>query len=216
MSHVLPTTRPHHRPTAHARTRGAIRAAVALVATLTVLLLGSTAASAHDRLDSTTPKDGATVATAPTEVVLTFSDDVVAVGTEIVVNGPDGDVQQGRPRIDGTTVSQSLAPGSAPGKYTVTWRATSKDGHPVSGTFGFTATSAGASVPSRTTATSDPVATPSASSDAAAATSSTSTGESDQGGTSWALWLVLAVLVLAGAGAAAVRVRRGHADRGQG
>jgi methionine-rich copper-binding protein CopC len=192
-----------------------VRAITVLVATLALLLLGGTAASAHDRLVSTTPGDGSTVATAPTTVELTFSDDVVAVGTEIVVSGPDGEVQQGRPRIDGTAVTQSLAPGSPAGAYTVTWRATSKDGHPVSGTFAFTAASAGHAAPSPTAATSDPAAASSATSGAASATSSTSTGESGQGGTSWALWLILAALVLAGA-VAAVRVRRGHAGRGQG
>jgi methionine-rich copper-binding protein CopC len=197
---------------------------VALLATLALLVLGSSAAAAHDRLVSTSPDDGATVATTPAQVSLTFSDDVVPVGTKIVVSGPDGDVQQGRPRVDGATVTQSLAPGSSGGSYTVTWRATSKDGHPVSGTFRFTASAAGATVPSRTAVTSDPPTstTPSA---AASATSSTadpaaapssSTGEADQTGTSWGLWLVLAVLVLAGAGAAAVRLRRGHAHRGQG
>ena len=51
-------------------------------------------------------------------------------------------------------VRQSLAAGPA-GAYTVVWRVTSADGHPVSGTFGFTADQASAS----TTATSAPTAT---------------------------------------------------------
>ena len=226
MSPALLSLRLTDRPAAQRPSqRATLRGPLALLATLALLLLGSTAASAHDRLVSTSPDDGSTVATAPTMVSLTFSDDVVAVGTKIVVSGPDGDVQQGPPRIDGPTVTQPLAAGSAAGAYTVTWRATSKDGHPVSGTFRFTATAAGAGVPSSSAATTDPAtstpsttaassSSPSASSEAA--TPSPATGGSDQGGTSWAVWLVLALLVLAGAGAAAVRVRRGHAGRSQG
>lgn len=195
-----------------------VRAAVALLVSVLLLVLGATTASAHDRLVSTSPDDGGTVATAPSEIVLTFSDDVVPVGTEIAVQGPDGDAQQGRPRIEGNTVTQALAPGSPKGTYTVTWRATSKDGHPVSGVFRFTAAAAGEPVPSGSTAGNTPTATSATSAPnattavgSAATPSATSTGESPQTGTSWALWVVLAVLVLAAAGAVAARARRGHA-----
>lgn len=205
----------------------ASRAALAALAAVAILLLGSSAASAHDRLVSSSPADGATLATTPTKVVLTFSDEVVPVGTQLVVSGPDGEVQQGRPRVDGATVTQAIAPGSPAGRYTVTWRVTSKDGHPVSGTLAFTAQAAGTPVPSRTTsapAPSSATTSTGASSatragtatDGAAPTSGTSTGGSDQTGTSWVLWLALAVVVLAGAGATAIRLRRGHADRGHG
>jgi hypothetical protein len=39
-------------------------------------------------------------------------------------------------------VSEHLQPGSPAGQYTVAWRVTSADGHPVSGRFSFTALSA--------------------------------------------------------------------------
>lgn len=214
MSHARTALHSIDRPTARRpRPWTVVRATMALLATVGLLLLGSTAAVAHDTLESTTPEDGSTVATAPTQVVLAFSDDVVAVGTKIVISGPDGEVQQGRPRVDGTKVTQSMAPASAAGKYTVTWRATSKDGHPVSGTFTFTAKAAGASVPSRTAPTSTPVVSSPA---AVTAGAGSTTGESGQGGTSWALWLAVGVVVLAGAAAVAVRSRRGHAGRRRG
>lgn len=207
-----------------ARTVLSVRTVLVLLGALGLLLLGTGSASAHDQLVSTSPKDGGTVATTPTKVVLTFSDKVISVGTELVVTGPDGPVQQGRPSLDGHTVTQPLVPGSPAGRYTVTWRATSKDGHPVSGTFTFTSSAAGQTSPSGTTSPTDPSATSTttqtapatspASGTAAAATSATSTGDPQESGTSWALWLVLGVLVLAGAGAATVRIRRGHGDRG--
>ena len=37
------------------------------------------------------------------------------------------------------TVAQSIGPDAPAGTYTVQWRVTSADGHPISGTFGFTA-----------------------------------------------------------------------------
>jgi hypothetical protein len=40
------------------------------------------------------------------------------------------------------TVTQSLEPGAPAGTYTVLWRVTSVDGHPVSGRFTFTAIAA--------------------------------------------------------------------------
>ena len=126
-------------------------------------------ASAHDVLRSTNPKDGTHVERPPAEVVLTFDEPALAVGTEVLVTGPSGSVSTGPPRLVDNEVRQSLAAGPA-GAYTVVWRVTSADGHPVSGTFGFTADQASAS----TTATSAPTATATAT--ATTATPATATG----------------------------------------
>jgi methionine-rich copper-binding protein CopC len=99
---------------------------------------------AHDVLRSSSPGDGTHVERPPAEVVLTFDEPALAVGTEILVTGPSGSVATGPPRLVDTEVRQSLAGGPA-GAYTVVWRVTSADGHPVSGTFGFTADQASAS-----------------------------------------------------------------------
>ena len=128
---------------------------------LTTLLGGLTLvsvagpASAHDVLRSTSPRDGTHVERPPAEVVLTFDEPALAVGTEVLVTGPSGSVATGPPRLVDNEVRQSLAGGPA-GAYTVVWRVTSADGHPVSGTFGFTADQASAS----TTTTNAPTATP--------------------------------------------------------
>ena len=48
----------------------------------------------------------------------------------------------GRTHVTDNRVTQAVQPGAPAGRYTVTWRVTSIDGHPVSGSFGFTATAA--------------------------------------------------------------------------
>jgi hypothetical protein len=103
-------------------------------------LVGAPMASAHDVLESTSPANGATVERLPRTVTLTFSDDVLPVGTQILVKGPSGNVAQGSPTIEGPVVHQQLTPQAPAGDYVVTYRATSSDGHPISGTFSFHAT----------------------------------------------------------------------------
>lgn len=189
---------------------------VALTGVLGVAAAGP--AAAHDELVSTDPADGATVATAPDQVTLTFTDKAIALGTEVKVTAPDGSVvSAGDPQLGPTTVVQPLAPARPAGTYTVVWRVTSADGHPVSGTFHFAATSAvGVAAP---TASAVPSEVPSATPGGAAAVPSTAgpsptpTASADPvpsastGRPSY--WLVVgAVLVLAAAAAALGRRRR--------
>ncbi|MDN5790280.1 MAG: copper resistance protein CopC [Micrococcales bacterium] len=105
-----------------------------------LVLLTPGAALAHDVLEKTTPANGTTVAQLPQEVILTFSDTPIEVGTQIIVTSPSGNVANGAPTIDGPQVVQQLLPQAPAGDYTVTYRVTSQDGHPISGTFGFHAT----------------------------------------------------------------------------
>ena len=116
---------------------------------LTVLALlatagvgGADAASAHDTLVATSPAASSTVPTVPGSVTLTFDQPALGLGTQLVVTGPGGPVQTGAARAVDNTVTQSVQPGAPAGRYTVLWRVTSVDGHPVSGQFTFTATAA--------------------------------------------------------------------------
>lgn len=116
--------------------------AAALVA-LGLLVLGAGPAAAHNTLRSTDPADGSTVTTAPAQVTLTFDQAALEIGTTIVVTGPDGSpVSEGAAQLVDTSVVQPLAATLPAGAYTVDWRVTSADGHPLSGTFTFTATEA--------------------------------------------------------------------------
>jgi methionine-rich copper-binding protein CopC len=115
-----------------------------LVLGVAAVLAGGTAtvASAHDALVGTSPADGSTVGAVPGQVTLTFDQPALALGSTVLVAGPGGPVMSGRTRVTDKRVTQAVQPGAPAGRYTVTWRVTSIDGHPVSGSFGFTATAA--------------------------------------------------------------------------
>jgi copper resistance protein C len=162
----------------------------------------------HSRLDSSSPKDGATVETA-TEVVLTFNEDVNPDFVAVKVTGPDGGETDGKPTADGTAVTQPLDADLPAGTHTVTYRVVSKDGHPVSGTVGFTTTADPASAsPSPTpSATGSATAAPSPTASAVASPEPTVTSdpvsdESGSGPTAWLVVGVVALLAVLGLGAA--------------
>jgi methionine-rich copper-binding protein CopC len=130
------------------------RAIVVLATVAAAMLIGAGAAQAHNALVSTDPADGSTVAVAPARVTLTFNEPARSLGTEIVVTAPDGStVSVGDAVLAGSTVSQDVTGVLSAGAYTVTWRVTSADGHPLEGALSFTATDA-------TTIGGDPAAAP--------------------------------------------------------
>ncbi|MGI3786226.1 MAG: copper resistance CopC family protein [Janthinobacterium lividum] len=139
-----------------------LRTAAAAIGAGLVLALVAAPAYAHDELRSSSPADGATVATPPSQVVLTFEEPPVSLGAQVVVTGPDGPVSSGAPRLDGDDVIADVQPQTPAGRYTVQWRVTSDDGHPVSGTFAFTAQAAatGTSPSAPTSSVATPAATP--------------------------------------------------------
>ncbi|WP_426565769.1 copper resistance CopC family protein [Angustibacter sp. McL0619] len=181
---------------AHSRRR-----VLALAAATAVTLGPASAASAHDQLASTVPAAGSQVS-APTSVTLTFGEDVLAAGNgnRIVVTGPDGPVP-GALSVRGAVVATTFAQPLPPARYLVAWRVASDDGHPVSGTFRFTAL-AGA------TAVSSPsVSTPGASTPVASA-GSTHSHDDEAGGPGRVLLLVLFVGAALSAGTIVLARRR--------
>ena len=172
------------------------RCAVAvLVSGLLLGVLGAGPAAAHNRIRSSDPADGSTLARPPDAVVLSFDQPAVALGTRILVTGPDGPVTQGPPQLVDATVRQELVTGSPAGRYTVEWRVTSVDGHPISGRLGFVSEAAGDGTP-------------------APAPPRPPTGPAATASPAWG-WGVLALALLAGAAVlAALRRRRGWASEG--
>ncbi|WP_377270248.1 FixH family protein [Peterkaempfera sp. SMS 1(5)a] len=112
-----------------------------LSAALALLLGGAGTASAHAALVSTDPAPDSVVATAPSQVVLTFSEGVTLSDNSVQVFDPGGkQADLGSPaHADGkdATAAVQLRDGLAQGTYTVSWRAVSEDSHPVSGAFTF-------------------------------------------------------------------------------
>lgn len=115
----------------------------ALVAGLLLAVLGTGPAAAHNRFVSSDPTDGATLARSPGAVVLTFDEPALALGTQVVVTGPDGAAAAGPVQLVDSTVRQPLVAGAPAGAYTVEWRVASDDGHPITGRLSFIAEAAG-------------------------------------------------------------------------
>ncbi|TRW43062.1 copper resistance CopC family protein [Georgenia yuyongxinii] len=106
-----------------------------------LLVLPTVPAAAHDELVSTTPADRATVDVPPGELQLVFSQPVLGVGTQVVVEDPDGNlIAAGEPQVAGGQVVVPLPDALPAGQYRVRWRVTSGDGHPVTGELRFIAT----------------------------------------------------------------------------
>ena len=157
------------------------------------LVIGASPASAHNVLKSSNPADGKKVARTPSSVVLTFDEPAIALGTKLVITGPEGPAQIGKPRLVDNTVTQDLQPGAPAGAYTVDWRVTSADGHPISGSFTFTAEAAAAGVASTV-----PSLAPQPSTAPAAQTARGSFG----------LWLVAGAVIVLASGLVAIGRRR--------
>lgn len=116
------------------------RAVVLALSSVLLALLAVQPARAHDVLQETSPQDGAQLTEAPEELVLTYSGQISDLGTQVQVTGPQGPATDGEPEVQGREVVQPLADELPAGDYEVAWRVTSSDGHPISGTLGFTVT----------------------------------------------------------------------------
>ena len=102
-----------------------------------LLLVASATAQAHAHLQQSTPADGSTIATAPTKLVLRFSEAAQLTALSITKEG--GPKQQLAPLPDrAQTTIEIVLPVLTPGRYAVSWRAVSGDGHVVPGTIHFT------------------------------------------------------------------------------
>ena len=105
-----------------------------LLVALALLLGPAGSASAHAVLVSSSPVADAVLPSAPTEVVLTFSEGVRQVPGKIRVLGPDGArVDRGEPTFNGPVVTIPLDPSGPRGTYLVSYRVISADSHPVAG-----------------------------------------------------------------------------------
>ncbi|MEU7961064.1 copper resistance CopC/CopD family protein [Micromonospora humida] len=112
-------------------------AAAGLLVTLVALLLAPAGpASAHAVLSSSSPVASSVVPSAPSEVVLTFSESVRKVPDKVRVIAPDGSrADRGEPRFEGSVVTIGVDPAGPQGTYLVSYRVISADSHPVSGAF---------------------------------------------------------------------------------
>lgn len=157
---------------------GFTSALLVLLGSAVTLVVAAGPAAAHDVLVSTSPANGSTIAQTPSQIVLTFTDPALSIGTQMVVTGPAGPVSVSPPRLVDNTVVQDLPGPSPAGHYTVLWRVTSADGHPVTGEVSFTSRAASAAK-THVTTTTTPV-----------------TGPVTASGSGLPAWAILAVLIV--------------------
>jgi copper resistance protein C len=186
-----------------------------LLAAVTVVLTAVPAA-AHAELIASTPAEGASVPTAPTQVRLTFSEPVTLAPNVLEITGPaNARWTVGTPAVAGADVTVPVRASGPAGAYTMVYRVVSADGDAVSGSVRFTMTAA---VPARTAtstaaATASPPAPESAESTAAApATADTEnpaeSAAGDGSGPSAWVWILAAAALVAAGVVIALRVSR--------
>lgn len=108
-----------------------------------LLLTGMVAATlacpafAHTHLKSAVPAEGSTVASAPTEFVLTFTE--AARLTALTVQKEGGpELKIALPPTVAAAQARIPAPKLDSGRYTLNWRVVGSDGHVVNGKVAFT------------------------------------------------------------------------------
>ncbi len=145
--------------------------AVSSLALLAIVGLSAAPASAHSKLVSTSPADGAVLDAPPASVAFIF-DETLLEGTETIsINDEQGNVIVTAPAtVDGDTISLTWPAQASEGTFQAAYRVVSGDGHPVTGAITITISGTGtgtgasssepASEPAPASAPATPVATP--------------------------------------------------------
>jgi methionine-rich copper-binding protein CopC len=112
--------------------------------TISVLLIfaGMESADAHAQLSLSNPTKNQIVRTLPSLVWLEFDGDLLSFGDKqnhkiTVTNSRKKRVDIGGPIVGGARISTKLKAGLPAGKYFVSYRVVSEDGHPVEGSYTF-------------------------------------------------------------------------------
>jgi methionine-rich copper-binding protein CopC len=118
----------------------------AFVAAMT--LAGAPVASAHATRIATDPAGDTALPAGPQRVSATFNEQLQPEFAAMTVVGPDGNLwSTGDPEVQGAVIAVGVRPLGPAGTYTVNYRVTSADGHPVSGAWSFRLTVAATGTP---------------------------------------------------------------------
>jgi len=99
-------------------------------------MLCASVAFAHVHLKQSTPAEGAVLQSAPSQIVLTFSEPALVTALSIQEAGK-AKQSLGPLPTEATQTLTVASPGLMAGSYVVTWRAVSPDKHVMSGTLHF-------------------------------------------------------------------------------
>ena len=120
---------------------------LALLAVAVLTIHSSPSAQAHSKITSFTPRPNAVVTELPSEVTITFSEAPLTfkkkkVNLISVANPRKEIISIGETKVVGKSLIVALSDQEAiPGRYLVTYRMASPDGHVVSGSYRFTLSS---------------------------------------------------------------------------
>lgn len=113
---------------------------MAAVTMIAASLLGS-AAYAHPELQSAEPAAGAAITTSPTQIRITFNENVIPKFSGVEVKDQTGKIiPTGKAAIDPANKKLLIVPVNEqlpPGDYKVEWHAVSDDTHRVKGSYSF-------------------------------------------------------------------------------
>jgi methionine-rich copper-binding protein CopC len=108
-----------------------------ILGVLSNILLPTAPALAHAMLDHANPRVGNTVATAPREVTLWFTQKLEPAFSTMTVTDSSGQrVEAGKPSVSGNVMRVPLRAVKA-GTYRVVWHVLSVDTHKTEGSFNF-------------------------------------------------------------------------------
>jgi methionine-rich copper-binding protein CopC len=111
-----------------------LRALLLAVVAVLVVLAGAGPAAAHADFVSSDPADGAILSTAPAQVTLTFSEDLLAGANTVSITDKTGAVLATESlEPQGPTIVAPWPAAASGGTYQVAYRVVSADGHPITG-----------------------------------------------------------------------------------
>jgi methionine-rich copper-binding protein CopC len=125
------------------------------------LVLVPSSAIAHSSSVETNPDDGATLESLPAEATVSFNE--APKTADVVLARPDGEVRKLSTQVVGSTIRVRLPAGGPSGRYVLSYRVVSADGHPVSDTITFTVangSAANVTAPVEPTPTAEPARGP--------------------------------------------------------
>lgn len=122
---------------------------VAGILTIMTLTIAPVLAFAHTALEESNPVDGAVVSVMPSSIALIFSEDLMNLGEEGInrlslTNPESQEVTLDAVVVDGPKLLANVNLGTedfVPGRYVISYRVVSADGHPVKGEISFQLTS---------------------------------------------------------------------------
>lgn len=117
------------------------RVSIGLLALLLFSISNIYSSSAHSSMIEQFPKGNETISDMPLEVKLSFDEELLDLGSgnSVIVRNPEGtEITSGPTVLLSSKISRKLTASTLPGKYSVSYRVVSADGHVVEGTYQFT------------------------------------------------------------------------------